>query len=222
MTTGMDLKETDSKSTPLARALNEASPQAATPLDAFKLARKNFLAGERVSLCALSNELGVSRGKLYRWVGNKELLLDEILWSLARPTFTQIVKETPGTGIEHVVEVHRRFMVATLSYPPLQQFIAFDPPFAVRVITRAVVGAEDRFVKLAADHMAEQAAKGHMRLPAPAEIMAAMVIRSNEALIYNDVISGRSPAIEQACAITRVLLSAGSIPKYGKPEEGDI
>jgi len=213
------LKDTGTKHTPLARALVETHRKEATPIDAFKLARKRFLAGERISLCALSEELGVSRGKLYRWVGNKELLLDEIIWSLAKPTFTQIVKETPGTGIEHVVEVHRRFMVATLSFPPLQKFIEFDPPYAVRIITRDVAGAEDRFVNLAADHMAEQAARGHMHLPAPVEVLAAMVIRSNEALIYNDVISGRSPAIEQACTIMRVLLSAGSIPKYDAPRK---
>lgn len=202
------------KETPLARALAAAGKPQATALDAFKMARKWFLEGKRISLCDLAKELDVSRGKLYRWVGNKDLLLDEIIWSLSKPTFTNIVTQTPGTGVEHVVEVHRRFMTAILSFPPLQTFVSYDAPYAVRILTRSVAGLDDRFVKMAAEHLADQARQGHMSLPAEPTILAAMFVRSNEALIYNDVISGRSPAIEQACAITRVLLSANSIPNF--------
>lgn len=202
------------KDTPLARALAAADKPQATALDAFKMARKWFLEGKRISLCDLAKELNVSRGKLYRWVGNKDLLLDEIIWSLAQPTYSKIIKETPGTGIEQVVEVHRRFMTTILSFEPLQQFVSFDPPYAVRILTRSVAGLDDRFVKMAADHIAGQVKQGHMSLPTEPTVLAAMIVRSNEALIYNDVISGRSPAIEQACAITRVLLSANSIPHF--------
>lgn len=202
------------KDTPLARALAAADKPQATALDAFKMARRWFLEGKRISLCDLAKDLDVSRGKLYRWVGNKDLLLDEIIWSLAKPTFTKIVRETPGTGIEHVVAVHRCFMSTILSFTPLQKFISYDPPYAVRILTRSVAGLDDRFVKMAANHIADQARQGHMSLPAEPKILAAMFVRSNEALIYNDVISGRSPSIEQACAITRVLLSANSIPNF--------
>jgi hypothetical protein len=67
---------------------------------------------------------------------------------------------------------------------------------------------------MAADHLADQARQGHMSLPTKPSVLAAMFVRSNEALIYNDVISNRCPAIEQACSITRVLLSANSIPNF--------
>src|SRR4051812_12226684 len=62
---------------------NEAAPRRPTPLDAFLLARRKFLAAERIDMSALADELGVNRVTLYRWVGSREQLLVEVVWSLA-------------------------------------------------------------------------------------------------------------------------------------------
>ena len=174
----------------------EANLPQATPVDVFKLARGRWLEGKRISLCDLAKELGVSRGKLYRWVGNKDLLLDEILWSLTRPEFERIVKGTPGAGIDHIVEVHRRFMTTILSFKPLQQFVEHDPTYALRIVTRDAIGSHDRLIKLAADHIQGQADRGHLHLAAPADKLAEVLIRTNESIIFSNIISGRSPAIE--------------------------
>ncbi len=204
--------------TPLAKAMAEAKQPQATALDVFRLARGRWLEGKRISLCELAKELGVSRGKLYRWVGNKDLLLDEIIWSLARPEFERIANETPGTGIEHVVEVHRRFMTDILSFKPLQQFVGHDPTYALRILTRDAIGSHDRLIKVAADHIQDQADRGHLHLSVPADKLAEVLIRTNESIIFSDIISGRSPAIEQACAVTRALLATGKIPDCTKAD----
>ena len=57
-----------------------------TALDAFKLARRWFLAGRRIDMSALADELGVNRVTLYRWVGSREQLLVEVVWSVPRRT----------------------------------------------------------------------------------------------------------------------------------------
>jgi hypothetical protein len=49
-------------------------------------ARRAFLAGERVDMGAIGQELGVSRVTLYRWVGNRGQLLGEVLAALAIQT----------------------------------------------------------------------------------------------------------------------------------------
>lgn len=205
------MKKSTTIKTPLTMALNAQRPQA-TPLEAFKLARRNWLEGKRVSIGELAKELGVSRGTLYRWVGNKDLLMDEIIWSVAKPTFEKAIEDTPGSGVDHVVGVHRRFMEMVLGFEPLQQFVDHDPPYALRILTRDAIGAHDRLIKAAANHLSKEAAAGHMQLPTSAEKLAEIIIRTNEALIYNDIISGRSPGIEQACTVSRILLSAGNIP----------
>ena len=63
----------------------------------FRLARRTFLAGERIDMQTLARSLGVDRATLYRWVGSRERLLTEILWSLIEPTVTALGKaRDPG------------------------------------------------------------------------------------------------------------------------------
>ena len=61
-----------------------------TAEDAFRLARRRFLAAERVDMTAMAEELGVNRVTLYRWVGSREQLLVEVVWSLASVTLERI------------------------------------------------------------------------------------------------------------------------------------
>lgn len=199
--------------TPLALALSNSTRPQASPLEAFKLARKYWLEGKRISLGDLAKELGVSRGTLYRWVGNKDLLIDEIIWSVAKPTLEEAIRKSPGKGVDHIVEVHRRFNTAILSSRPLQQFVDHDPSYALRILTRDARSAHERTIKAVAQHIEEQIAGGYLRLPIPAHDMATLIVRTGESLIYSDIISGRSPAIEQACAVTRILLTAESFPE---------
>lgn len=195
-------------------ALSSKTRPQASPLEAFKLARKYWLEGKRISLGDLAKELGVSRGTLYRWVGNKDLLLDEIIWSVTKPTLERAVQESSGNGIDYIVEIQRRFNKAILSSRPLQQFVDHDPSYALRILTRDARSAHERTINAVADQLEEQIADGYLRLPISALEMAILIVRTGESLIYNDIISGRSPAIEQACAVTRILLSADSFPEF--------
>src|SRR4051794_5962256 len=70
-------------STRLQRELSGTEePRKPTAIDAFKLARHRFQAAERIDMSAMADELGVNRVTLYRWVGSREQLLVEVIWSL--------------------------------------------------------------------------------------------------------------------------------------------
>ena len=194
--------------TPLAMALANSKRPQATPLEVFKLARRRWLEGRKISFGQLAKEIGVSRGTLYRWVGKKDLLMDEIFWSLTQPAWERAVRETPGHGINHIVNVHRNFMISILSFPPMQQFIREDPSYAFRILTNFSSGVSKRTVKLAADHLRQQEAAGHIRLHSAPEKLAEIFILANQGILYSDVISGRSPAIDKACTIVRLLLTS--------------
>jgi AcrR family transcriptional regulator len=193
--------------TPLAAALSETYRPHATPLEVFKMARRRYLKGQHVCLGEIAKEAGISRGTLQRWVGNKDLLLDEILWSLAKPAFERAVCETPDSGIEHIIGVHRRFMTAILSDPALQQFIKNEQHYALRILTDTSSGVSKRVVQLTAAHLRDQQTRGHISLNASAEELAEFFILANQAIIYTDTVSGRSPAIDKACALIRMLLT---------------
>ena len=75
-----------------------------------------WLKGERIHLAPLADELGIGRATLFRWVGNKDLLIGEILWSLYEPLWRQAMAETPGNGVDYIVGVYRRTNSAILHF----------------------------------------------------------------------------------------------------------
>ena len=71
----MTPKITKRKEIPLVKALANPERAQATPLDVFKLARKFWLEGRRISIGDLAKGVGVSRVTLYRWVESKDRLV---------------------------------------------------------------------------------------------------------------------------------------------------
>lgn len=196
------------KEIPLVRALANADRPQATPLEVFKLARKMWLAGKRISIGDLANTVGVSRVTLYRWVGSKERLIEEILWSFAKPAFETAISETPGNGLDHVVETHRRFMLDMVGFEPMRRFVQDNPTAAIRIQTNDPTSAHGRLIEVVSAHLAAQAAAGHLTLQIPAEELAELITFTNGALVCSALVGGRdpAPAIEQASIITRLLL----------------
>src|SRR4051812_49863145 len=102
-----------------------------TPLDAFRLARRKFLAAERIDMTSLAGELGVNRVTLYRWVGSREQLLVEVVWALARRTLDDLIAGDRG-GAGREGRILMGFLEATLSHPGLQRGLAQEGESAMR------------------------------------------------------------------------------------------
>src|SRR5215831_18241140 len=76
----------------------------ATAADLRALARRRFLAGERLSLEELAAELQVSRATVYRWAGNAEQLAGEVVAWLVEETFQRSVREAKGRGADRILD----------------------------------------------------------------------------------------------------------------------
>lgn len=59
------------------------APPAAVPADVFAAAMECYSEGRRLDMQALARELGMARATLYRRVGNREQLLDDVVWFLS-------------------------------------------------------------------------------------------------------------------------------------------
>jgi len=195
---------------PLVKALANADHPQANPLAVFKLARRKWLEGKRISIGDLAKEVGVSRVTLYRWVGSKDRLIEEILWSFAKPSFEKAIRQSPGKGVDQIIEVHRRFMTELAAFVPMRQFIHENPNVAVRIQTKDPMSTHGRLIELSAAHISHQAAMGYCSLPTPALELAEMIIYTNGGLLYGAIIGERSTsaAIELACFLTRLLLTS--------------
>src|SRR5258708_13510475 len=129
------------RQTLLQRQLQQGAPaRRATALDAFTLARRRFLRGERVDMGGLSTGLGVNRATLYRWVGTREQLLVEILWSLAERTLSDQLKRVEAEDItgNRVATLLSRFGSDCLSNPGMRQSHPAEnpPPFPLLTLAR--------------------------------------------------------------------------------------
>src|SRR5262245_43789899 len=101
------------RETPLSRMLDaETKPVRATPLDAFRLARKKWLAGERIDVGRIASELGVGRATLFRWVGTREALYGEVLSALFADEVARARAAARGAGVDRFVDTMARLLRA--------------------------------------------------------------------------------------------------------------
>jgi AcrR family transcriptional regulator len=186
--------------TPLRRQLaGEEVGRRPAALDAFLLARRKFLAGERVDMTSLAGELGVNRVTLYRWVGSREQLLVEVVWALARRTLDDVVAREPeGDGRD--VRILMAFLSATLTNPGMQRWLSEEGESAMRLLTRHDTDFQPRLIA-AVEELIDPAD------PDRREVAYALV-RVIESYTYLDLITGERPEAGRAEPIFRRLLQS--------------
>jgi AcrR family transcriptional regulator len=179
-----------------------------TALDAFLRARRRFLACERVDMSAIAEELGVSRVTLYRWVGSRDALLVEVIWSLARRTLDNIEARERHTGAERIVRIVTRFLDDVITNPGMQRWLAEEGESAMRLLTRHDTGFQPRLIDAMHDLLVEESDAGRLDLPVDLREVAYVIVRLIESYTYLDLITGERPDARRAEPILRLLLRA--------------
>lgn len=185
---------------------DEAYQSRATPVDVFRVAQRWWFEGRRLNLGALADEIGVSRATVFRWVGNKDLLLAEILWSMYAPVFDHALAESEGTGVDRLVDFYRRMALVCVSFEPLKRFLRQDPEYALKILTSDATNYHERMVAIWQKMLEDETKAGNINPPLEPARLAQIMVRVNEGCLYSDLIAGRKPAIDEACAAFRLLL----------------
>jgi hypothetical protein len=183
-----------------------------TPLDALRVARRQWLAGERLDMGALAQTLAISRATLYTWVGSRERLIGEILWSFAEQGLRQARAEARGTGAAYIVEVFRRFIHLNAGFTPLRRFVEQDPELALRVLTSKNSPVQARMIAASRELLEAEVARGTLKPALGLDTLAYTLIRVAESFLYRDVIAGTDPDVDRAVEVVRVLLYAQPPP----------
>ncbi|OIH94845.1 MULTISPECIES: QsdR family transcriptional regulator [unclassified Curtobacterium] len=193
-------------------------------LRAFREARHTFIAGSRIDMGALAGSLGVDRTSLFRWVGNRDRLLSEILWSLAVPTLdraSRAADEDRATGAARIVDVLDRFTADLIEAPYFRAFLTREPARALRLLTTRDSDVQSRFVGRVTALVVEEQSSGDFD-PAPlsAEELARLLVRISESFTYADLISGETPDPVRARAAFEYVLRPGRNPSPDTPPIG--
>ncbi|GAA2863459.1 QsdR family transcriptional regulator [Pseudonocardia halophobica] len=202
-------------STPLQRSLagSAARPGA---LDAFLLARRRFQAGERIDMQALAAELGVNRATVYRWVGSRELLLCEVVWSLTERTLRREPPAADGSG-SRLAAVLSRFVTDTLAHRGMRRFLEEEGECALRLLTLSSGGFQPRLVGLVRELAAAETAAGRLASPIPLDDLAYTLVRVIESYVYLRTITGEEPDGTRAARVLQALLPGPADPGRSRP-----
>jgi AcrR family transcriptional regulator len=177
--------------------------------DALRLARRRFRAAERIDMTALADELGVNRVTLYRWVGSREQLLVEVVWSLARRTLAQAEEDVDAPpGAERITRVVTRFLEIVIADRGMQRWLAEEGESAMRLLTRHETDFQPRLIAAIEGLLRADADAGELDVPVDLHELAYVIVRLIESYTYLDLITGERPEAGRAEPILRMLLRA--------------
>jgi AcrR family transcriptional regulator len=193
--------------TPLSRALSGAAgPAAPTPLDAYKLAKRAFLASQRVDMTTIAEQLGISRVTLYRWVGNRAALLGEVMAELAIGTAQAERGRTDKTGADAIAHVATYLVQTLMAFEPMQQLLRAEPEFALRVLTTSEGPTAARIADYWTQEIDAEIGAGRYSPVLPASDLAYLVVRLSESFVYKEVIAGEPADPALAERVFRMIL----------------
>ena len=157
-------------------------------------------------MSALADELGVNRVTLYRWVGSREQLLVEVVWSLGQRTLETVDRGVRATGAERVVRVVTRFLDDVISNEGMRRWLADEGELAMRLLTRHDTDFQPRLIAAIEDILREESDAGRLSLPVDLHEVAYVIVRLIESYTYLDLITGEQPDARRAEPVLRLLL----------------
>lgn len=180
-----------------------------TATDAFALARKRWLSGQRVDLGALAAELGIARATMFRWVGSRELLLGEILWSVCAPALTRAEQQTDSNlqGAARVAAICANAIRVMMDFVPLRRFLDEQPEYALRLLTSKAGPVQARVIAAVQVLLQREVSTGALRAALALDTLAYLVVRIAESFVYAEIISGQTVDVRDAGLAIELLLS---------------
>lgn len=176
---------------------------------AFVFARRTFLAGERVDMNDLAARLGVDRTSLFRWLGNRDALLSEVLWSLAEPTLVRLERACNLTGAARLTSILGDFVETLIAAPYFQGFLKKEPTRALRVLTTKDSQVQRRYLATVEAMLEAEVAAGSMAFDLETHDLAYLLVRVSESFTYADLITGEMPSASRARAAFAYVLREG-------------
>lgn len=171
--------------------------------DALVLARKQFLAGERVEMGALASELGINRTTLYRWVGEREQLMGTLFSALIDEWLEAVREEGHYEGIDGFLRMLRRVLELGAEFEPLTEFTRREPALALRILS-------DRSGAVAANAdatIARLLAEVAPDVDAPEPVIRAISVVSRT-LVWSNIATDQEPDVEGVIELARTVLES--------------
>jgi AcrR family transcriptional regulator len=181
-------------------------PAASTREAALKLATERFLACERVDVQAIARELGLARATMHRWFQTRELLLGEVLGTLAEERLLATRVRVGGHGARALIETLDSFNREVAATRGMRALLAQEQERALRILTSSAGLVQPRVVACIARIIEAEVQAGTFVATIPPEVLAYAMARLGEAFLYNDALAGIRGDTERLRQVEAALL----------------
>ena len=190
------------------RVLPEGTqPPSMVPGPIFAAAIDTFVAGQRLDMRSLARRIGVARATLYRRAGNREQLLDQVLWWRARRLLADQVRASAHlTGADRLTAVIGGVLRAIGTDRPVRLFLEADPETALRLMTGTRSAVHQGMAKALANLIELERGRGAFDASLDTPTLAFAIVRVSDGFLYGDVIADRAPDIGRAVTVIEALL----------------
>jgi AcrR family transcriptional regulator len=180
---------------------------AAIPGPIFAAAVDTFVSGHRLDMRSLARRAGVARATLYRRAGNREQLLDQVLWWRARLLLADQVRASAHlTGTDRLTAVIGGVLRAIGTDRPVRMFLESDPETALRVLTGSNSAVHQGMAAALENLIDLERGRGAFDSSLDTPTLAFAIVRVADGFLYPDVIADRASAIGRAVTVIEALL----------------
>lgn len=170
------------------------------------LARDWYIEGRPLEMRALAAEAGVSRATLYRWAGNRERLLGEVLASMMAGTVEWAREGAHGEGVAFILHTYERVLNAIAGSAPLHRLLMNEPELALRVLTSRHSVVQRQSVAALRAICQHEVDQGTFRPPVDLDTLSYAAVRIGESFLYSDIITGTERDVAKAVEVVALML----------------
>jgi AcrR family transcriptional regulator len=182
-------------------------PPAGIPADIFDAAVDLYTSGQKLDMQALAQRAGVGRATLYRRAGNRDRLLDEVMWWRSRQALAAaVVASRRQRGVARVIAVVEAILRGVMLDRALHMFLDTDPEAALRILTGARSTVQQGMAATLENLIDLEVSRGHLAVRLDTPTLTYAIVRIGEGFLYSDIIADRSPDVDRAITVIEALL----------------
>lgn len=183
----------------------------ATPAAAFGRARELLRGGSRLDMASLAGDLGVSRATLYRWTGDRERLLADVIWAELNDMIDHFDRAAAGTGVTRMTRAIGDFLDTLAASRALHAFLTNEGDSGLRLVTALGGGVRPRLLVKIASVIEREAIAGY-RPPDEPAVLADGILSLAERWLYHNGDPSLNPDPTTARRVISLLLREPSPP----------
>ena len=168
------------------------TPGRSNSREAFRVALNKFVAGERLDMQQLAAELNVDRSTLFRWVGNRDTLLVDILTYLTNRALREAEGAATGSGGQRLARIAEIYAGKINAAGYYRTFLRREPERSLRLITTKASPLQRHVVQTFEGLIDKESARG-FRHSMNSGDLAYLTVRIIESFVYADMITGEEP-----------------------------